>query len=190
MQIALNPQLVSRALAFALLALLIVTIWTAGVQPVISGISEASEKLDEQRTLLGRLRGVAASRDEADRLEQETRSLGEGARLVQGRTEAIKVASLQSMLTALTSREGAQLRTTRALQAKERDGIRMIGVQIQLVGDIEQLQSILLNVEGSATPLFVDALQATALPPRGESTRRGILDVRLDVFTPVLQSAE
>ena len=49
---------------------------------------------------------------------------------------------------------------------------------------------MLVHIENSETPLFVDQLQAVVLPARGESTRRGVLDLRNDVYTPVVQSAE
>ena len=190
MQIAINQQIVSRSLAVGLLALFLAAIWVIAIQPSLSEIAQSSEKLDEQRTLLGRLNAVAASRGMAETLEQEVQSRGDGSRFIQGRTEAIRVASLQSLLTTLMTREGGQVRTTRALSPKETDGIHLIGVQTQLVCDVEQLQAMLVHIENSETPLFVDQLQAVVLPARGESTRRGVLDLRIDVYTPVLQSAE
>lgn len=178
--------LLSRTAAVGLLFAVIAGIAATVVIPVLRHVSDLGDTIEQQRELLGRLQYMAARKPELAVLEQRLQSAESSTQLLQGRTDAIKVASLQAMLTALVARSGGQFRSARALAPKEQEGLRLVGVQIQLTCFTEQMQELLVAIERAATPLFIEQLSATVIPPRGEGARHGRLDLVLDVVSPVL----
>lgn len=171
-----------RSLAWLLLALVLAAGWAVIVSPLRGYIADASETLRQERELLDRVRLIAQQAGQARDLEGQASAVESSAVFLPGATDAIKTANLQSLIADLTERSGARLRSARALQARELDTARLIGVQVQLACDTERLQRLLLAIEESLPLLIVEQVQVNNSPVRGGGGQVGLLDVRLDVY--------
>ena len=171
-----------RLSAWAILALVLTVAWGLIVVPFRNHTSAAGETLRQERALLERVRSIAERADQASDLESRASEVEGSAVFLQGGTDAIKTASLQSLIGELAERSGIRLRSARALQPREIEGARLIGVQVQLVCDTEHLQSLLVAIEDSVPLLIVEQVQIVNSPGRGGGKRVGMLEVRLDVY--------
>ena len=169
------------------LALLVVAIWALSlltVVPLAAKISDLQDRLERERTVLGRLN--AATRDGGSGVEAEQRALAGriGNLFIQGESESIRVASVQSQVMAILGAQRVKPRSTRNLPARERNNLRLVGVQLQLTAPIEQLQAVLLDIEAHKPLLFVEAMHISPVNVSGVPGEdlRGMLDARLDVF--------
>lgn len=171
-----------RALAWSLLTLVLAAAWVAIVSPLRAYVSAAGETLRQDRELLDRVRILARQTEQARDLESQASAVESSVVFLPGATDAIKAANLQSLISELAERSGARLRSARALQAKELETARLIGVQVQLTCDTERLQRLLLALEESVPLLIVEQVQVANSPVRGSPGRAGVLEVRLDVY--------
>jgi len=79
---------------------------------------------------------------------------------------------------------GVKPRSMRGLPARERDGIRLLGAQVQLVTSIENVQKLLLALESHRPLLLIDFLQINQTSSSGLSNEEpaGLLETRLDIY--------
>lgn len=189
MDLRLTP-IVHRASAIALLLMTLAGFWLLVLAPLATHVGNLREQIDTQRVVLGRLHAYSAKRDEIERIARESTAGSDDQMFLEGKTDALKVAALQSTLAGFLARSGGQLRSTRSLGVSDRDGVRLIGVEIQLGGFTEHLQELLLSIERSRPLMLVDQLEVNAIPPRGEGARHGRLAVKIDVYAPVRSESE
>jgi general secretion pathway protein M len=136
------------------------------------------------RARLGRFAAIAARRGETGELERLGRSARESGAWLEGESEALTAAGLQSLLARLAAAGRVRFHSTRALAPRERDGARLIGVGVQFKAGIEQLRGLLFRIESSRPFLFVEGLQVRPVSPfsQRDTDLEGVLDVRLDVY--------
>lgn len=173
-----------RQLAAVALLAAAVLLALLAIGPYFSRLTQLQEQIAAERSLLGRFAAVAAQQGEIGGLEQASRAAGESAAYLKGDTEALKAASLQSVLSDLANGARVRLSSTRALGQRERNDVRLIGVRVQFKADVEQLRILLHRIEVNRPFLFVEALQVQPVGAFSERDRElaGLLDVRLDVF--------
>ncbi|MCL4766553.1 MAG: hypothetical protein KJZ80_10005 [Hyphomicrobiaceae bacterium] len=176
-------RLARRIAALGLLLLLAATLHLALVKPYLAHLAGLKEELAQQRTLLGRLAAIAELEPRLPELERRAIAASKSGAFISGASEALMTAGLQSRVAALASEAGVRVRTTRALPARERDGIRLLGVQVQLAASIGQVQRIVHAIETGQPMLFIEGLHIAApsgRPASGEDA--GLLETRIDVF--------
>lgn len=180
-------SLLSKSLALAILAVAGLAAYLIVAAPITSGLIGQRERIDEQRTLLGRYTAAASQEGQAREVEKQARSALRAAMFLPGASDAVRLAELQTLTGRITQAEGVSVRSTRALPPRERDGVKFLGIEAQLNCTIEQLQRILHALESGQPALFVDALQVTA--PRviqeQDPTAATRLDVRIGVIGAV-----
>ena len=177
-------QVLSKALALGLLAGAAFLVFTLVVEPLVGRFTSAQERIAEQRALLGRLNTAASQEPATTTTGKPAPSGADGAVFLPGASDAIRVAELQSALSRIAEAEGVQLKSTRSLPPRERETVRMLGVEARLSASIEQVQKILYKLETQRPHLFIEALQITPLAafvPSSASTNTA-LDVRIDVL--------
>ncbi len=154
-------RVLSKFAALALLAGVVFFGYAAVISPLVVRVTDTRDRIVEQRMLLGRLASATAQEGGAMALETQAKSaLNDGA-FLPGASDAIRIAELQSLLSRVAEAEGVQLKSTRALQPREHESIRLLGVEAQLSASIEQLQRILFKLETGRPQLFVESLQVT-----------------------------
>jgi Type II secretion system (T2SS), protein M subtype b len=170
--------------AVSLLALVLAGLGLLIVAPVLAHITDLKERIDQERMMAGRLLDLVS--DESGRLgmEQQTKLARTAGYFMEGESEPIRLAMLQSSLSAIATSQGIKLRSARNLPARERNELRLLGVQLQLIAPIDRLQKILLDIEQHKPSLIVDQIQITPLTfsRAQDDDQTGLLDVRLDVF--------
>ncbi len=176
-------RLTRRIAALGLLVLLAGAVHLALVRPYLGHVAALQEELAQQRTLLGRLAAVAELEARLPELEQRAAAASKSGAFISGASEALMTAGLQSRLAALAAEAGVRVRTTRALPARERDGTRLLGVQVQLAASIGQVQRIVHAIETGQPMLFIEGLHLAAPSGRPASPEDAeLLETRIDVF--------
>ncbi|HZU87683.1 MAG TPA: type II secretion system protein GspM, partial [Stellaceae bacterium] len=133
--------------------------------------------------LLPRLQAAAAelpalrARIARLRAEQQRRRL-----TLEGATDAIASANLESRIEALAASVGATIGSTESLPAEPRGPYRRIGLRLVLTGRYETLVNLLAKLETARPPLVVDNLQLHGPLTRPGMETAATLDAGLDVY--------
>lgn len=174
---------VRQALAVSLLALPLGAIGLLVVAPLWEHVGELEGRIEQERMMAGRLTGLASDESAKRTLEQQTKMAKASGLFIEGESESIRLATLQSNLSAIATANGVKLRSARNLPSHDKFDLRLVGVQLQLVAPIDKLQKILLEIEQHKPSMFVDSLQISAVPlGRSVDEEVGLLDARFDVF--------
>jgi Type II secretion system (T2SS), protein M subtype b len=189
------PQWLRRVLAVSLLATALGLTALLTVVPFLSQLAVAREQLDEARTVHGRLLAANQTASIAEQLEQQSNSATAvnaltGALFIDGESEAIRLANLQSQVVEILAANGVRPRTARMMQTRERHTLKLIGVQLQLSTTMDQLQKILLQIEAHRPILLVESLHLTPSTSVQTDDDRGQVEVRLDVVAIEARTAE
>jgi hypothetical protein len=177
-------RLLSRAAALLLLMAAVPAIASVTILPVATRVTELKDQIEVERELLGRFSAAAAQGVQATQLERTGRAALDSGAYLKGESDAITVAALQRLLAEFAAAERLRFNSTRALEARQRDGIKLIGVRVQFQAEIEQARALLYSIESARPFLFVEGLHLhplAAFSP-GDGELAGKLDVRIDVF--------
>ena len=175
---------VRQLLAIVLLVVTIAAAAALTVVPVWSRVTELQDNIETERMTLGRLQAITSGETKTSDIERLTKAAREQGIFLAGESESIRFANLQSQLNEIVSAYGVKPRSTRNLPAREHNDLRLLGVQLQIVAPIEQLQKILFDIEQHKPILMIDAVQIIplSLPGGGNDEDRGAVDARFDVF--------
>lgn len=182
--IAMLKRFSSRVFAVALLIGAACLVYALIIAPLSARFFGVRTEIGEQRLLLGKLTAAAA------RAGMERESAGrpafdsDGAAFLAGGSDALRLAELQSLAAKAAEAEGIQIKSTRALPSRERDGLRLLGIEAQLSARVEQLQRILFKLESGRPLLLVETLQISAPPLLSDDNPAAgaMLDVRLGLL--------
>jgi general secretion pathway protein M len=115
--------------------------------------------LEDRHLLLPRLRAAA---DELpalrERVEQLRNAAGSRKITLEGASDAIAAATLQSRIEELATSVGATIGSTESLPVETRSGYRRIGLRYVLSGQYETLVKFLAKLESATPPLVIDNL--------------------------------
>lgn len=176
-----------RLLALGLVLIVLVGAYFVLVAPVVDFYAERQASLANRRAILPRL--VAAA-DELPALRARVAQLRAAANLrkvtLEGASDAIASADLESRIDALASSVGAVIGSTEALPAEARGAYRRIGLRLALSGSYETLVKLIARIEAATPPLIVDNLQIHGVLRRPglpqDAAGDAQLDAGLDVF--------
>jgi Tfp pilus assembly protein PilO len=172
-------RLLALALAVAVLAALYLIVAT----PLVGLFTRRQETIEARRMLLPRLQTVAAelpalrARVARLRAEQQTRKL-----TLDGATDAIASANLESRIDALARSVDVTIGSTESLPAEPRGPYRRIGLRLVLTGRYEALVNLLAKLEVARPPLVMDNLQLHGPLARPGMETAATLDAGLDIY--------
>lgn len=173
-----------QLLALALLVVAVGAVCLMTIVPLASKILDQKDRIEYERTVLGRLNSEKI--DDVGSVDSMQQAISNriGGLAIPGESESIRIAAVQSQLMELLGRNNVKPRSSRNLPGRDRSGLRLVGLQVQLTAQIENLQAALLAIEAHKPYLFVDAMHVTVATVAGSVGEdiRGLLDVRLDVF--------
>jgi hypothetical protein len=184
------PRAVRRIAAILLLGGVVASIGVLIVNPLVVYLAGVRERIANERVMLARFTALAAQEREARELGRRRAEINADSEFVEGNSEAIQLASLQSLLAAITANNGLRVRSARTLPARERGELRLIGVRIQLHAEIGPLQRTLHEIEAKRPFLIIEAVQISQLSGGDGADPVGLLEARLDVFGAVLRKRE
>lgn len=172
-------QLLAVALALAVLAALYLIV----AAPLIGLFAERQGMIETRLLLLPRLQAAA---DELPALRAGVARLRAGGRTRQltldGATDALASANLESRLDAFARSVGATIGSTEMLPTASRGPYRRIGLRVILTGTYETLVKWLAKLATAQPPLIVDNLQMHGLLAQPGMRTAGTIDAGIDVY--------
>jgi len=172
-----------RLLALSLLIVLLAAVYFVAAAPLLALYAERAAVLEDRRMLLPRLRAVG---DEVPalhaRVEQLRAAAGTRKITLEGASDAIAAATLQSRIEELAASVGATIGSTESLPPEARSGYRRIGLRYVLSGSYETLIKFLGKLETATPPLVIDNLHIHGVLRRPGTSAAAGLDAGLDVY--------
>ena len=176
-------RLLASSLAFVVLA----GLYFLAVAPLLDLYAAREAALEDGRILLPRLQSTAAALPALRARVAELRAAARTRKVtLDGASDAIASATLQSRIEGFAASLGATIGSTESLPAETRDGYRRIGLRFALNGTYDTLVKLLAKLEEATPPLVVDNLQIHGVLrrpglPSNAGTDPG-LDAGLDVY--------
>jgi Tfp pilus assembly protein PilO len=172
-----------QLLALSLLFVVLGGVYFVAVSPLLGLHAERAAVLDNRRMLVPRLRAAA---DELPalraRVEQLRAAAGTRKITLDGASDAVAAATLQSRIEELATSAGATIGSTESLPAEARPGYRRIGLRYVLSGSYETLVKFLAKLESATPPLVIDNLHIHGVLRRPGTPAAAGLDAGLDVY--------
>ena len=173
-----------RFLALLLLLVALGAVYLVVAAPLIELYAGRAGLVEDKRMLVPRLQAAADELPELRERVTELRATA-GARKVtlEGSSDAIASANLQSSIAELAASAGVTVASTESLPVETRGGYRRIGLRFTLSGVYEALLKLIAKLEGTSPPLVVENLHIHGVLRRpGTPAASSALDAGLDVF--------
>ncbi|HUC72909.1 MAG TPA: type II secretion system protein GspM [Stellaceae bacterium] len=168
-------------LAVGLLLLVLGSFYFLAVAPLVELYQQRQARIEDGRMLLPRLHAVAAGLPALRARVAELRAAARTRKVtLEGASDAIASASLQSRIEGFATSVGATIGSTESLPADTLDGYRRIGLRFALNGTYETLVRLLAELEEATPPLVVDNLQVHGVLRRPGLPQSGVADLGLD----------
>jgi hypothetical protein len=159
---ALPEGLRGRLLALALTVTALAVLWAGCVQPLVDWHATRAETLEQRRALLQRMTALAATLPEL-----QSQSSGERApatALLEGATDAVAGAALQSTVQRMATTAGAELNSMEMLPAEQHGAYHRIGLRVATAAQWPILIELLREIEQGSPRMLIDDLQLRAPP--------------------------
>jgi hypothetical protein len=170
-----------QGLAVGLLLLVLGSLYFLAEAPLVELYQQGEARLEDGRMLLPRLQAVAAGLPALRARVAELRAAARTRKVtLDGASDAIASANLQSRIEGFASSVGATIGSTESLPVETHDGYRRIGLRIALNGPYETLVGLLTKLEEATPPLVVDNLQVHGVLRRPGLPQTGGGDIGLD----------
>jgi general secretion pathway protein M len=176
-----------RLLASGLVLAVFSSLYFLAAAPLLDVYAEREAQMEDGRMLLPRLQAAAAALPELRARLAELRAAARTRKVtLDGASDAVASANLQSRIEGFAAAVGAAIGSTESLPPETREGYRRIGLRFALNGPYETLVKLLAKLEEARPPLVVDNLQIHGVLRRpGLRTAAGAdigLDAGLDVY--------
>lgn len=190
MALALPDGPRGRAMALGLTFAVMGLIWLGIVQPVIDSYGEGADTLERRTALAQRMGDVADSLPLLQSQAKASAAVGPPVNAtLDGNTDSLAGANLQSLVEGMASAAGAHLTSTEALPAEAVGDYRRIALRVSVDATWAVLIRLLQAVEHATPHMFIDDLQLHAQPTAAR-TRELPLDISFTVlaFRPTVVS--
>jgi general secretion pathway protein M len=172
-----------RALALSILGALIGLLYLAIVSPLIDLYRTGETTLRERRLLVPRLERVAAEVPTLRERLAELQATGTTRDVaLDGASDALASANLQSRIEQLAAANGVTITSTEAIPAEDRGPYRRIGLRLTVSGKYEAVVKLLAAVEEAQPPIVVGNLQMHGLFRAIEVRTNHALDTRFEAY--------
>ena len=172
-----------RALALAILGVLIALFYLGLASPLIDLYRTGEATLTERQLLVPRLERVAAEVPTLRARLAELQATGTTREVaLDGASDALASANLQSRVEQLAAANGVTITSTEAITAEDRGSYRRIGLRLTVSGQYEAIVKLLAAVEEAQPPIVVGNLQMHGLFRAIEVRANHALDTRFEVY--------
>lgn len=127
------------------------------IQMLVVGLYSNYTAIVEKRALLGKLNAIAAAG-----ASFETQLLPENDAnplLLTGENEAVMTAALQSRLQEVVAAAGGQVNSASNVSEGGENGIRMIGLKVNLSGNMEAVHHTVSSIESNQPRLYIKEIE-------------------------------
>lgn len=135
----------------------IVTAAIGMIQMLVVGLYSNYTEIEEKRALLGKLNAIASAG-----ASFETQLLPQNDAnplLLTGENEAVMTAALQSWLQEVVATAGGQINSASNVSEAGENDIRMIGLKVNLSGNMEAVHRTISSIESNQPRLFIKELE-------------------------------
>jgi general secretion pathway protein M len=172
-----------RALALSILCVLIALIYAAIIAPLVDLYRSGEATLADRELLVPKLEQLAAEVPVLRARLAALQAAGAGNEVVlDGATDALAAASLQSRLEQLALANGVTITSTEAVLTEDRGPYRRIGLRLAVNGKYEAIVKLLAAVEEAAPPMVLGNLQMRGLFRTIEARAGYPLETRFEVY--------
>jgi len=172
-----------RFLALGLLAIALAGVYLLVVSPLLDLYAQRTTAIENRLMLLPRLHAAADELpDLRARVEQLRAGAGTRNLTLEGASDAIAAAALQSRIEGLAASVGATIGSTESLPPEARSNYRRIGLRYVLSGTYETLIRFLAKLEAATPPLVIDNLHIHGVLRRPGTPMAAGLDAGLEVY--------
>ncbi len=179
---SLPEGMTGKALALGLCVLMLAMIYLIVVEPLFGFYQSGAQRLQERLDLVERLRRSAHDlprlRAAADQWRARS---GADNLLLDGASDAIAAATLQSTVKDLVVQGGATLTSAEILPLDSEDNFQRIGIRVAFSGGLELLTSVLHGIETATPKLFVDNLDIRSAGGSDDDDASPALTISLEV---------
>lgn len=170
-------------LASAILCLVLGGLYLLVVAPVLDFYAQREAMLTDRQMLAPRLSAAAGELSGLRTRLAELNAAASSRRItLDGRSDSIASANLQSRTEELATSAGVTIGSTEGLTAESRGGYNRIGLRVAVSGEYEAIVKLITGIEMAAPPLVLGTLQIHGvLRPNGEPTHAR-LDANFEVY--------
>lgn len=192
-----QTKIAGRVAALLILLGLLLVVWLYMLAPYFRYLVEQGDEFDRLQTRLNSYqRLLAAESDIENAIAQLAQPGKDEELLLPDASQAIASAKLRDLINGFIEDTGARLISSQSYHDNDLPGAEMVGLRIQVNGEVENLLDILYKIETARPVLFVDKLNISALQsryaiqnrrPRSASfanisgSTRSSLDIRMDI---------
>jgi len=167
----------------AILLVLLGSAYLLIVAPVLDLYSQREALLDDRRMLAPRLSAAAEGLPALRAQVAQLRTAASASRItLDGASDAIASASLQSRMEELAKSTGATIGSTEALAAENRSGYRQIGLHIKASGAYDAVVKLLEAIEKGSPPLVLSNLTIRSMTRPLGPAAAARLDAEFEVY--------
>jgi hypothetical protein len=170
-------------LALVILAVAVAACYLGIVVPLLDLYRQDQTRLEDRRLLAPRLRIVVEELPGLRRRLTELRAAGTDREMtLEGTSDALASANLQSRVEQLSVANGVSIGSTEALAAEDRGPYRRIGLRLAVNGTYEAIVKLLGGIETTKPPLVPGNFQMHGQFRRATEPANPRLDARFEVY--------
>jgi hypothetical protein len=170
-------------LALAILAVAVAACYLAIVVPLLDLYRQDQAMLEDRRLLAPRLRAVVEELPGLRRRLAELPAAGtDRGMTLEGTSDALASANLQSRVEQLSVANGVAIGSTEALTAEDRGPYRRIGLRLAVSGTYEAIVKLLGGIETAKPPLVPGNLQLHGPFRAAGAVANPRLEARFEVY--------
>lgn len=174
---ALPEGPLGTALAFVLLAVVLLLAWVGVASPLVGWYQARALALETQRSMAAHMSAVAASLPALQAAARRVRAAPRADATLAGNTDAVAAAALQGTIERLARGAGTSLSSITILPGEPAGAWRRIGLRLEIRAPFPVLVHLLRTVLTGEPPMLIDdisftgpALQGPGLPRRIDAT--------------------
>jgi general secretion pathway protein M len=172
-----------RLLALLLLLVVLGAVYLVVAAPLLELYAERAALVENKRMLVPRLKAAADELPELRARVADLRARAGTAKVtLEGSSDAIASANLQSHIAELAASVGVTIGSTESLPVEVRGGYRRIGLRYTLSGPYETLLKLIAKLEAATPPLVIENLHIHGVLRRPGTPSASALDAGLDVY--------
>jgi general secretion pathway protein M len=183
---SLSPP-IRRALAIAILIVLVAALYLGVVQPLVDNYLADRQSIAQLQDAVAKYRRAAeelpARQAQLAALERDPAS---AAGFLQGTNDTLMATQIQNRIKSLSDQAKVDLRTSQVLPSANEGKLKRIAVREQLTGTIGGILAVFHGLEAAGAPsLFLDNLSLRTRPVAARPNAPAadeVIDVQFDVY--------
>ena len=143
-----------RALAMAIAALGLAVFYFLAVSPFLNFYQDQAQQLAQRTEMAQRFKALARDLPDLRVADKKWRDQFGGELLLNGSSDAIASAAIQTMMKSTVEDAGAKLTSAEILPEKTEGDFRRVGIRVAFSGDVKLVSAVLRSLETVHPVLF------------------------------------